>query len=34
MKNDKAIPKKSEIEKITCEKDAETGCPVGAIKID
>lgn len=29
----KAKPKKTEVKEITCEKDAEEGCPVGAIKI-
>lgn len=29
----KAKPKISEVDEITCEKDAEAGCPVGAIKV-
>ena len=33
MDSGKAKPIKAEIEEITCEKDAETGCPVGAISI-
>ena len=33
MKDGKASPKKSEVEKITCENDAATGCPVGAISV-
>ncbi len=33
MKNGKAHPKKTEVEQITCEKDAEAGCPNGAISI-
>ncbi len=34
LKNGKVMLKKTEVETITCEKDAEAGCPVGAIKID
>jgi len=30
----KAKPVKTEVEKLTCEKDAETECPVGAIKVE
>lgn len=30
----KASPVKTEVETLTCEKAAETGCPVGAIKIE
>lgn len=34
MKEDgKAYAKKSEIKKLSCEKDAESSCPVNAIKI-
>lgn len=33
MKGGKAHPKKSEVEKITCEKEAAAACPVNAIKI-
>ena len=33
MKDGKAYAKKKEVDKITCEKDAEEGCPVDAIKI-
>jgi len=33
MKDGKAHVKKAEIKKITCEKDAAEGCPVGAIAI-
>jgi len=33
MKEGKSFPIKPEVEKLTCEKDAETGCPVGAISI-
>ena len=29
----KSHPKKEDVEKITCEKQAEESCPVGAIKI-
>ena len=29
----KAHPVKAEVEKITCEKDAEAGCPVDAISV-
>ena len=29
----KANPIKGEVEKLTCEKDAEVGCPVGAISV-
>ena len=31
MKNDKAVTKKSTIEKITCEKEAADSCPTEAI---
>ena len=33
MKGDKAVVKKSPVEEITCEKDAEAACPVQAISI-
>lgn len=33
MKSGKAHAKKSEVEEITCEKSAETGCPAQAISI-
>jgi len=33
MKGDKSQPKKPRVEKLTCEKEAEVGCPVQAIKI-
>jgi len=33
MDGDKAVVKKSEVDEITCEKDAADSCPVGAIKI-
>ena len=33
MTDGKAKPIKAEIEKLTCEKDAEAGCPVNAISI-
>jgi len=29
----KARPVKGEVEELSCEKDAETGCPVGAIRV-
>ncbi len=32
--NGKAKPIKSSIDKITCEADAESSCPVGAIKVE
>ena len=31
MTEGKAHPIKAEVEKLTCEKDAEAGCPVAAI---
>jgi len=34
IKDGKAHPVKSQVEKLTCEKDAEAGCPVDAISID
>jgi len=33
MVEDKAATKKSEIDKVTCEKEAADSCPVEAIKI-
>ncbi|MBC8434946.1 ferredoxin [archaeon] len=33
MKDGKAEPTKKEVEELTCETDAESACPVGAIKI-
>jgi ferredoxin len=33
MKEGKAYPIKPEVEELTCEKDAEAGCPVDAISI-
>ena len=33
MKDGKAHAVKAEVEKLTCEKDAETGCPVDAISV-
>ncbi len=33
MKGDKSQPRKPRVEKLTCEKEAEAGCPVQAIKI-
>jgi len=33
MRDGKAQPKNSEVETLTCEKDAEAGCPVGAIVV-
>lgn len=33
MKDGKAEPINKEVETITCEKDAESACPVSAIKI-
>ncbi len=34
MKNGKAFVTKAKVEKLTCEKEAETGCPVSAIKVN
>lgn len=34
MKDGKAKPKKSEVDKITCEKEAADSCPVDAISIE
>lgn len=34
MKDGKAHVVKSEVEELTCEKDAEAGCPVDAISVD
>jgi ferredoxin len=33
MKDGKAEPVKVSVDKISCEKDAESSCPVGAIKV-
>ena len=33
MREGKAFPIKSEMEKLTCEKNAEAGCPVDAISV-
>jgi ferredoxin len=33
MKDGKAAPVKPEVEELTCEKAAESGCPVGAISV-
>ena len=33
MKDGKAAPVKSEVDELTCEKAAESGCPVGAIRV-
>ncbi len=33
MKDGKAEPVKKTVEKLTCEKDAESACPVDAIKV-
>jgi len=33
LKDGKAHAKKSSVEEISCEKDAEAGCPVGAISV-
>ena len=34
LKDGKAHPVKKEVDTITCEKEAEAGCPVGAIKVE
>ena len=34
MKEGKAFAKKAEVEELTCEKDAESVCPVNAISIN
>jgi ferredoxin len=34
LSNGKAIPKKAEVQELTCEEEARDGCPVGAIKIE
>lgn len=34
IKDNKAILKKTKIEKLTCEKQAEESCPVNAISIE
>ncbi len=33
LENGKAHPIKPEVEELTCEKEAEAGCPVGAISV-
>ena len=33
MTDGKAHPVKAEVEKLSCEKDAEAGCPVNAISV-
>ena len=33
MKDGKSRPKKPRVEKLTCEKEAETECPIQAIKV-
>lgn len=33
LKDGKAHPVKATVDSITCEKEAEAGCPVGAIKV-
>jgi ferredoxin len=33
LKDGKAHPKKANVDKLTCEKAAESGCPVGAISV-
>ena len=33
IKDGKAHVKKAEVEELSCEKDAEAGCPVGAIRV-
>lgn len=33
MKDGKACAVKGEVDKLSCEKDAGTGCPVGAISV-
>ena len=33
MTDGKAHPIKAEVEKLSCEKDAEAGCPVNAISV-
>ncbi|RMD45455.1 ferredoxin [Candidatus Pacearchaeota archaeon] len=34
MEGDKAVPIKEEVDKISCEKEAEEACPVDAIKVE
>ena len=34
MKDGKAYPIKDEIKELTCEKEAEAGCPVDAISVN
>jgi len=33
LKDGKAVVLKSEVAELSCEKDAEAGCPVGAISV-
>jgi ferredoxin len=33
MKDGKAFAKRPEVEELTCEKEAEAGCPVNAISV-
>ena len=33
MKDGKSVPVKGEVEELSCEKAAESGCPVGAISV-
>ncbi|MAH45760.1 ferredoxin [Candidatus Pacearchaeota archaeon] len=33
LKGNKAVAKKPVVEKLTCEKEAEAGCPVQAISV-
>ncbi len=33
MKGGKSSPKKPRVERLTCEKEAEAGCPVQAIRV-
>jgi len=33
LRDGKAVPVNSDVEELTCERDAEMGCPAGAIKI-
>lgn len=34
LKNGKAHVRKGSVEKLSCEKNAEAGCPVGAISVN
>jgi len=33
MRGGKSYPKRAKVERLSCEKDAEAGCPVQAIKV-